>query len=138
MLAAGSLIRASDMMTAVRVQEAANSAAITTVNTGVATLTFNAVSGGMYELRFNLKLVQTVGTDTFLFTVYENSVGGTTIDQWGITLQAASVGMMRVHQIDWTASATGSKTIVGALVRASGTGNIVRSALSNYQVRRFA
>lgn len=115
-----------------------NSAAITTTETVVATLTFDAVSGGVYATEWHLKVQQSVAGDWYIFSVREDSVSGTVVDQWGFSTNSASYGGMVSYYVDFTAAATGSKSLVGTLDRVSGTGNIIRSAKSNYAAWRVA
>lgn len=135
---AGELVRVSDYSRLDYVQEAADSATITTSETVVATLTFTAVNGGVYATSWNLKIGQSVGTDYHIFGVREDSVTGTILDQWGFSLGTAAYGGMVSFFIDWTASASGAKTIVGTLIRGTGTGNVQRMSKSNYQIYRVA
>lgn len=134
----GELIRAGDFSRVAYVTEAADSSTITTSETVVGTMTFTQVSGGIYSTEWHLKVVQSVAGDYFLFSVREDSVSGTVLDTWAFTTGTTSYGLMFSYYIDYTAAASGGKTIVGTLVRGSGTGNVTRSAKSNYQIYRVA
>lgn len=134
----GNLVRAGDPTRVASLQETADITGVTTVETVVSTLNFQAVAGITYQLNFNMKLLQTVANDVFIFTVREDSITGSTVDSWAVKLPAASFGMMYPFQLDWTASIASTKTIVGTFIRNSGTGSITRAALSNYQVKRVS
>lgn len=138
MAKAGEKVRSSDVVPLAYVQEAADTAAITTVETVVGTLSFTAVAGAVYETRWSLKLVQSVAGDFFLVNIREDSVSGTTLDGWGVSNATSSYGRQWTHCINWTAAASGAKSLVVTLSRLSGTGNIVRSAKSNYSVTRIS
>ena len=133
----GEFIRAADVVPLTYQQLGADSSAITTVETVVGTLTFSAVNGVVYETRWSLKCVQSVGTDWFLISIREDSVTGTVLDTWAFNNNTSSYGRMWVHSINYTAASTASKSIVCTLVRGSGTGNITASAKSNWLIRRI-
>jgi hypothetical protein len=147
MVAAGDKIRAVDIPdltypiahVVATVNEAGNSGTITTPETVVSSITFNAVAGATYSLEFTIKAVQSVLADRFLFGVREDTVAGASIDAvMHIPPPAVGSGFMAVYKWLWIAAATGSKTIVGTLVRSSGTGNIIRSSKSSYIVTRVS
>lgn len=134
---AGELIHAYDVIRVAGVQEASDASAVSTTETVVSTISFPAIIGNIYELRFNMKLLQSVASDHFLFTLREDNLAGTLIDQWILPVApAASNGYMVIYQLDWTAASTTTKTIVGTLVRSSGTGTCTRLAKANYQIYR--
>ena len=136
--AAGGKIDVSDLWLPTYVQEVSDTSTITTVETVVGTLTFAATNTAVYETRWSLKTLQSVAGDWFLYQIRENSVSGAILDAWGFSTGTATFSQQLTIFLHYTASASGTKSLVITLSRLSGSGNIIRNAKSNYSVRRSA
>jgi len=136
--AAGGKIDVSDLWIPTYVQEVSDTSTITTTETVVGTLTFAATNTAVYETRWSPKTLQSVAGDYFLYQIREDSVSGTILDAWGFSNGTATFSQQRTIFLHYTASASGTKSLVITLSRLSGSGNIIRNAKSNYLVRRSA
>lgn len=118
------------------VDEGSDSAAISTVETQVGSIVAAVVSGKKYQISLNIKIAQSVGGDTFVWNLKQDTSGGTSVDAWA-NVAGTTSGTMFTPRISFTAAATANKTFVLTLVRISGTGTCVRSAKSSYTVDRI-
>jgi len=86
-------------------------------------VTFNAVSGQRYEIRFNGSMLTDVSGDTNILRIREDNLAGTQLRLSQVYLfNASSSGYLVSMTTEWTASSTASKTMVLTSQRNAGTG----------------
>ena len=99
-----------------------NSSGVTTSETSIDTVTFAAVSGRTYRITYDASVKTTVAADRFYVRIREDSSSGTLLRYNQRYLHTNSAAWPVHVEAEWTASSTGSKTIVGTIQRAAGTG----------------
>lgn len=109
-------------------KEVANSAAITTVETTVSSVTAALVTGRTYRLTFDGQFTQSVAGDVFEVRFREDSSVGTSIHFRRHAPGSTAGGISYHMEVEYVAVATGNKTFVITLIRGSGTGNIILAA----------
>jgi len=98
----------------------ANSAAITTVETIVDTVTVPLVSGRTYRITWAASILGTVANDQGIARMREDNVAGTTLQVVRFKAPTATNYPLRM-EAEFTAVATGNKTFVVCLLREVGT-----------------
>jgi len=92
------------------------------------TTTFNAVNGRMYLILYSEPVLSGSASATCTARLREDSIAGATINQATVTLPTAFTTNV-INQSIFTASATGSKTVVATLQASTGTGTTARSSI---------
>jgi hypothetical protein len=120
-----------------RTDEGASSAAVTTVETVVTSITFNAINGKYYNIEAHCQMMQSVAGDYFLLGIREDNIAGASIFSSAFSTGTAAFGVEKDFNIAWAASATSVKTMVFTLLRGSGSGSCIRQAKSSFRVNRY-
>lgn len=110
-----------------------NSAAVTS-ETLIDSVTASLVSGRTYKVRWEAKLNSTVASDTAFFRIRENNLAGAQLQNTRVLMGPTGTGYPAAVEAEYTAVATGDKTFVGTLARASGTGDVSVPASSSTPV----
>lgn len=129
-LAAGSKIRAAtlDALLNPRVAtttETADSATTTTTEITVISVTAALVTGRTYRVYASVGLMSTVAADNITTRIREDSATGTTLnyDEIDIDRTSATGNYKAILEAEYTAVASGNKTFVFTIARATGTGD---------------
>lgn len=127
-LAAGSKLRASELIAAIP-QRIATTTRTTSTSTFTAetvtdSVTAALVSGKTYKVVCNQGCSSSVAADSETLRIREDSISGTQIQAVRVPLTVASVAVPGRLEVDYVAVATGNKTFVVTGLRASGTGNL--------------
>lgn len=99
-----------------------------TSETIVDTVTFSQVNGHTYHIGWSCQVQSSVAGDATGAKIREDNVSGTVLTNQRTELADSGAGYGVTQFATYTAAATGSKTIVGTLVRSVGTGNITAAA----------
>jgi len=92
------------------------------------TITFTAVNARNYLILYSEPVLSGSASATCTARLREDSIGGATINQATVTLPTAFTTNVIVQSI-FTASASGSKTVVATLQASTGTGTATRSSI---------
>jgi len=92
------------------------------------TITFTAVNARNYLILYSEPVLSGSASATCTARLREDSVGGATINQATVTLPTAFTTNVIVQSI-FTASASGTKTVVATLQASTGTGTAARSSI---------
>jgi hypothetical protein len=107
-----------------------NSSAVT-AETVIDSVTASLVAGRTYKVRWDTKFNSTVANDTAFFRLRENNLAGTQLQNVRVFLSSTGTGYPAALEAEFTAVATGNKTFVGTLARASGSGDVSTPASAN-------
>lgn len=128
MPSAGDKIRAGDGYREVARTTNLSSTSTFTAETVTDSVTFTAVDGVEYKVTHSAIVGSSVAGDCAAMRIREDSLTGAAINGADLALPATGRLFGSYMRGFWTASSTGSKTIVVTGQRASGTGNITRAA----------
>lgn len=110
----------------------ADTANVDTTETVLASVAAPVVQGRTYKIVFDGAVQLSVADDQFLVHIREDSVTGTQIGSRRVTAASTNVNQPFHFEGEYTAAATGTKTIVLTFERVSGTGTIhIDAGLSN-------
>lgn len=101
-----------------------------TAETQTDSVTFNQVSGRLYMVIWSCAFQSTVSGDIIQHGLRQDTSGGTRLGTSRDTLPTGTIDTRFSYSYVYTATASGSKTIVGTCVRTGGTGTITRNATS--------
>lgn len=105
-----------------------SSAAITTVETIVDTVTAPLVAGRTYKVSWDFAWTQSVATDAFFARIREDIVTGTQLQGFRLMAGETASSFPAHRECEYTAVTTGDKTFVGTFVRTGGTGSVQSGA----------
>lgn len=117
-----------------------NSGNITTTEAVIDSVTAALVAGRKYRVVWTPGVLSSTAADTAFVRLREDSLTGTQMNILRVSLPATGGAGSRFPatiEAPYVAAATGSKTFVGTLVRASGAGNITVQAASTYPVELY-
>lgn len=110
--------------------ETSDSSTFTTTETEVLSVTASLVEGRTYRFRFQCRFGSSVSDDIIIYRIRQDDTSGTTqqIGRFHIATSSGSTGLPVTDEWQYTATATGDKTIIVTGQRTIGSGNIYRAA----------
>lgn len=123
---------AGDNLTASRLAKALGTRVETTIRTSdgaavsaettIDSVTFDAVAGRTYRITSVANFTFTATTNLFYHRIREDSSSGGQLTYGQLYVNSTAATWPSRVEAEWTASSTGSKTIVSTITRASGAG----------------
>jgi hypothetical protein len=104
-----------------------DSSGVTTTETTIDSVTAALVTGRTYRVRWTARVDGSVNADTLFVRIREDNVSGNQLQILRVEVPATGgvgTGYPGTIEAEYTAVATGNKTFVGTIVRASGTGTV--------------
>jgi len=114
-----------------------DSSGVTTTETVIDSVTAYLISGSIYRVRWVAAVNSTVSADTAFIRIREDNLAGDQLqlERVPMALTGGSGTRYPAHiEAEFTADATGNKTFVSTLIRASGSGTVNVAGASNFPV----